>query len=453
MSSKDDKSRDARDLVRRRMRDFVILTLGAVSVLGLLFFTGAVGLAEWLTGSIIMLAGSLAFYVGSQPATVIALPDPGPEKKPKPKNARSVTSFILSLPFPALVIGPDNRVQTINRTARQMFEMDDTKSAHVTTIIRNRDLLDATERVAASGATELVEFGLRNDSETWLAHLGAGPEPTSVLIILEELTAVRRAQLARADFLANASHELRTPLTAIAGFIETMMGPAKDDKASWEGFLDIMHQQTERMKRLVSDLLSLSRIESDEHRSPSTRIDANAIVERAGKSLQPIARKANVNLSFSIPDQRLDVIADSDEMMQVIQNLASNAIKYAGEDGEVRIELGYADTMAKAAEQCARQLEGGQRALLLSPLASAEVPAVYLRVSDNGEGIPRQHLPRLGERFYRTDESRGGEIEGTGLGLAIVKHIMTRHRGGLAVESIFGEATTFGVWLPRAPQR
>lgn len=456
MSSRDDKNSQAREYARRRTRDFIILTVGAISVLGLLFLTGAVGSAEWLTGSIVMLAGSLAFYVGSlpPPGTNIQLDTaPAPQKKSKKKSGRDVTSFILTLPFPALVIGTDNRIKTINQTARDLFDADEIAEPHVTSIIRDRDLLDATERVAATGAVELVEIGLRNDSETWLAHLRTGPDNGSVLIVLEELTAVRRAQLARADFLANASHELRTPLTAISGFIETMMGPAQNDKASWNGFLEIMHQQAERMKRLVTDLLSLSRIESEEHRSPSTRIDANALVERAGKSLQPIARKANVNLSFHVPDERLDLIADEDEMMQVIQNLASNAIKYTREGGDVRIMLGEARTMAEAAQLCGRQIDGAQRALLLAPLASAEAPGAYLRVSDNGEGIAPQHLPRLGERFYRTDESRGGEIEGTGLGLAIVKHIMARHRGGLAVESKFGEATAFGVWMPLATRR
>ncbi len=442
-----------RDASQRRLRDFIILTFGAISVIGMLFLTGAIGLIEWLTGSIVMLAGSLAFYVGSLPAPVSTnlQKSTSPGKPAKLRPSAAIIPYIQSLPFPALLIGDDNRLKTVNAGAREILTMTDNNQALVTSVVRQPDLLNAAERVAQSSAAERVEFSLRDDHETWMAHLQAGPDTGTVLIIFEDLTDVRRAELARADFLANASHELRTPLTAVSGFIETMLGPAKDDKASWDGFLEIMQQQTGRMERLVADLLSLSRIEFDEHRSPSTSIDATALVARAEQSLQPIAAKAKVTLDLSIPDQPLYIVADADEVMQVIQNLATNAIKYAASGGTVTIALGDAPSMANAANTCARQLDGADRALLLTPRASTEVPAMYLRVVDDGEGIPPQHLPRLGERFYRTDESRGGKIEGTGLGLAIVKHIMARHRGGLAVESIEGTGTAFGIWMPLAP--
>ena len=452
MSGKRGHTGPERDALQRRLRDFIILTFGAIGVFGLLFLTGAIGLVEWLTGSVVMLAGALAFYVGSLPAPVSAAApkSTSPSKPAKLRPSVAILPYIQSLPFPALLIGDDNRLKTVNAAARKTLSMTDRDQALVTSAIRQPDLLDAVERVAQSSAAERVEFSLRDESETWMAHLQAGPDTGTVLIIFEDLTAVRRAELARADFLANASHELRTPLTAVSGFIETMLGPAKDDKASWDGFLEIMQQQTGRMERLVADLLSLSRIEFDEHRSPSTRIDAAELVSRAGQSLQPIAAKAKVTLELGIPDQPHDIVADADEIMQVIQNLATNAIKYAASGGTVTIELGDTPSMANAANVCARQLDGAERAMLLAPRASAEVPAMYLRVVNDGEGIPPQHLPRLGERFYRTDESRGGKIEGTGLGLAIVKHIMARHRGGLAVESIEGTGTAFGIWMPLA---
>ena len=282
-----------------------------------------------------------------------------------------------------------------------------------------------------------------------MAHVRPGPRPGSVLMVFEDLTAVRRAERARADFLANASHELRTPLTAIGGFIETMRGPAKDDKEAWDPFLDIMGQQTERMKRLVADLLSLSRIEFSEHRAPKTQVDLGTLARTTSLALIPIAKEAGIKLHFDAPEHEIQAIADDDEIAQVIQNLASNAIKYASPGGEVQILVGVSATMAQAATACSRQSADANRALLLQPYASAEAPAIWVRVTDDGDGIAEQHLPRLGERFYRVDESRGGKIEGTGLGLAIVKHIMARHRGGLAVESLEGHGTAFGVWMPR----
>lgn len=439
------------DAMRRRVRDFSSLTIGAIAIMSLLFLTNAVGLVEWITGSLVMLAGSLAYYVGTMPPPVDPLPKPDIDDAQLPSPDETVTSFISSMPFPALLIGPDGRVQAANMHARDVFPIGPADDVIARAAIRQPDLLDAIARVAQTVAGELVEFVMRDDAETWMAHLQPGPVSGSVLIVLEDMTAVRRAELARADFLANASHELRTPLTAVGGFIETMRGPAKDDKASWDGFLEIMQQQTERMQRLVADLLSLSRIEFSEHRTPSTRISANGVVERASLSLQPLAAEQNVTLLLDTPDERFELIADADELIQVIQNLAGNAIKYTSQGGTVKLSLGASTSMADAAIAAGRQISGASRALLQPPRASAQVPAIWIRVEDDGAGIPSEHLPRLGERFYRADKSRGGEIEGTGLGLAIVKHIMARHRGGLAVESLENEATAFGVWMPQAP--
>lgn len=436
----------------RRIRDFLVLTIGAVAVLTLLYVTGAIGLVEWITGAIVMSTGALAFFVGSAPsprksASPSALQTLNPASGHPVDDA--VEPFVLALPLPALLITPDGAVATANIHARNLFRIDNSTAPFPSAMLRQPDLLAAAERVARDGAEERIEFTQHSEAEVWMAHIRAGLEPGSVIMVFEDLTAVRRAERARADFLANASHELRTPLTAIGGFIETMRGPAKDDKDAWDGFLEIMGQQTERMQRLVADLLSLSRIEFSEHRAPKTQVDIVDLTRKTSLGLTPIAEDAGIKLYFNGPEKRVSVIADSDELAQVIQNLASNAIKYARSDGEVQVLMGEAPTMADAAVACSRQSPDAKRAVLLQPYASTEAPAVWVRVTDNGEGISEQHLPRLGERFYRVDESRGGKIEGTGLGLAIVKHIMARHRGGLAVESVEGAGTAFGIWMPR----
>lgn len=436
----------------RRFRDFFVLTSGAVAVLAILYLTGAIGLVEWVTAAVVMSAGALAYFAGSAPTRQDA-PTPEVLQSASPaqtgQTSDAVESFILALPLPALLIEPDARISIANIYARNLFRVESSETGFPSAMLRQPSLLAAAERVAQAGANERIEFTQNADTEVWMAHVRPGPQPGTVLMIFEDLTAVRRAERARADFLANASHELRTPLTAIGGFIETMRGPAKDDHAAWDGFLEIMAQQTERMKRLVADLLSLSRIEFSEHRAPKTQVEIVNVVRETSKALTPLAEEAGIKLRFSAPDEAVRAIAEDDEIAQVVQNLASNAIKYASADGVVEIAMGVAATMADAATACSRQMPDAKRALLLQPYASSEAPAVWIRVTDDGAGISEQHLPRLGERFYRVDESRGGKIEGTGLGLAIVKHIMARHRGGLAVESLEGSGTAFGVWMPR----
>ncbi|GAB5459497.1 MAG: ATP-binding protein [Henriciella sp.] len=441
-----------REAARRRFRDFVILTFGAVSVLTLLLLSGSVGVVEWLTGGIVMTAGALAYFVGSLPAptNTSLTPEEAQQDLSQPDPLDLIAPYIQALPLPTLLINNESRIKLANNEARKLFRMEATSNIRATAAIRHPSLLEALERVAQSASGERVEVNLEGDAETWMAHFEPGPGQGTVMIVFEDLTAVRRAELARADFLANASHELRTPLTAVGGFIETMRGPAKDDKASWDGFLEIMHFQTERMKRLVKDLLSLSRIEFSEHSRPSSRIDAAATTANASMSLQPIAEAASVQLNLNIPNEPAEIIADEDELTQVIQNLTSNAIKYSPNGSLIEITVGTTGTMAEAAVQAARQIDGADRAILMAPRASSEVPGLFVRIADNGVGIPPQHLPRLGERFYRVDESRGGQIEGTGLGLAIVKHVMARHRGGLAVESMQGVGTAFGIWMPLA---
>ena len=446
------KSDPNRSESRKRFQDFFVLTSGAIAVLVLLLLTGAIGLVEWMTAAVVMSAGALAFFVGSSPSPEKArsapvLDTPLPQKPGS--VAETVEPFILALPLPALLISSDAQVATANAHARNLFRFDDTAKSHPVAVLRHPDLLAAVDRVGREGANERVEFTQHGDAEVWMAHIRPGPAADSVIMVFEDLTAVRRAERARADFLANASHELRTPLTAIGGFIETMRGPARDDKDAWDGFLEIMGQQTERMKRLVADLLSLSRIEFSEHRAPKAHVAFGTLARATSLALVPIAEDAGIKLHFDAPDTEIKAIADDDEIAQVIQNLASNAIKYAGQDGEVQILVGIAPTMADAAAACSRQSPDAKRSLLLQPYAAEGAPAVWVRVTDNGDGISEQHLPRLGERFYRVDESRGGKIEGTGLGLAIVKHIMARHRGGFAVESLEGHGTAFGIWMPR----
>ncbi|MAN73454.1 MAG: hypothetical protein CME84_05120 [Henriciella sp.] len=431
-----------------RARDFLVLTVAASALLGLLVATGALGIVEALTAIIVLCLGALAYFVGSAPPlrdTDYSVSEPARNDSLK----ASVRSLIHALPFPACYISGEGRIESANRRITDLFRIQQTEGALKSVIIRQPDVLAATDRVARTGAGERVEFMAVDGEELWLAHLTAGPEPESVFIVFEDRTAVHRAERARADFLANASHELRTPLTALAGFIETMRGPARDDRESWDGFLEIMHKQTDRMRHLVSDLLSLSRIEFSEHRAPDTVIDLGDVLGQTILALQPLAAERSIELSLEGLNGEVAVTAKWDEIAQVVQNLVSNALKYSPQGGRVSVSMGTCASMNEAARQALSRRPDAVRSVLLQPRASGEAVAAWISVCDSGPGIARQHLSRLGERFYRVDESRGGDIEGTGLGLAIVKHIMARHRGGLAVASREDEGACFGVWLPR----
>jgi two-component system phosphate regulon sensor histidine kinase PhoR len=250
----------------------------------------------------------------------------------------------------------------------------------------------------------------------------------------------------RADFVANASHELRTPLATLLGFVETLRGPARDDAAARERFLAIMHEQTQRMARLVADLLSLSRIELNEHTPPIGRVLLGEVVRTIIDSLELKAADKRMAIVVDAPPPggeapiRLDdlppVSGDDDELSQVFQNLIDNAIKYGRTDSTIRIASWLVAPRATA-----------DAAL---PAPRLDQPAVAIAVMDEGEGIAREHVPRLTERFYRIDTARSRALGGTGLGLAIVKHILNRHRGALDIDSMVGQGSTFTVYLPLA---
>jgi two-component system phosphate regulon sensor histidine kinase PhoR len=234
---------------------------------------------------------------------------------------------------------------------------------------------------------------------------------------MHDVTALRRAEQMRADFVANVSHELRTPLTSLVGFIETLRGPAKDDTAAQARFLDLMETQSTRMTRIVNDLLSLSRIEMNEHTPPSDAVDLKQTIATVADLLAPQSRARNVGVELALDALILPVMGQADELAQLFQNLIENAIKYGRDGSNVRVEATIQDDTAR------------------------------ISVIDQGEGIAREHISRLTERFYRVDTARSRELGGTGLGLAIVKHIANRHRGELTIQSEPGVGSTFTVTL------
>lgn len=284
--------------------------------------------------------------------------------------------------------------------------------------IRNPKLLAAIERVRAGGEAEVTELHQTIPAETWfevnVAPLALSssdsrrPNSDWVAVIMHNLADQRRVDAMRVDFVANASHELRTPLTSLIGFIDTLQGPAANDPEARERFLTIMRAQAERMSNLVSDLLSLSRIELRQHVRPTDEVNLSTILHEVVEGLQTQAGEAKVKIEITVPEAAVTISGDRQELHEVFENLIDNAIKYGSDGGEIEV--------------------------LLAPAERAGFDYI-VNVVDHGIGISEEHVPRLSERFYRVDADSSRKKKGTGLGLAIVKHILNRHGGQMTIRS------------------
>ncbi|MDP1874873.1 cell wall metabolism sensor histidine kinase WalK [Phenylobacterium sp.] len=368
------------------------------------------------------------------------------------------TSVLNALPDPVMVISahePDDltgrRFVMVNRAGRRVLKIQ-REAGLLVTAIRDPDVLEVVDEALFGGleGEAVYEPGGMQERifRVYARPLGAAGDGSRLaLLVLHDETDIRRVERMRADFLANASHELRTPLASLSGFIETLRGHARGDELARDRFLGIMHVQAERMSRLIDDLMSLSRIELNEHVRPLQDVDLSAAVLDVIDALAPLARDKGVTLEAEAPPRgEVTITGDRDQVIQVAQNLVDNALKYSERGGRIRILL----ETGLAAEACvAPRMEPAARLSLLTPDHGPERYAT-LSVIDAGPGMQREHLPRLTERFYRVEGQKSGEKLGTGLGLAIVKHIMNRHRGGLSVESRPGAGTVFTAYFPLA---
>ena len=330
------------------------------------------------------------------------------------------------LPDPVLLIAQDRTVTRANRSARDLTGIS--LAGHdLASVVRNPELLDAVDAVLEGAKGQSIEISFPVPIER---HFAVRVEPLgedlpdAAIAVFHDLTALEQTERMRADFVANVSHELKTPLASLLGYIETLQGPAREDVEARTKFLAIMDEQARRMARLVEDLLSLSRIEMDEHSRPTDSVSIGGLLDEAVGLLEQQAAKRNVTVTLDLPGDLPRLAADRDQLAEVFENLIGNAIRYGRDGGEVRVSV--------------RPEPAGH---------------ITIAVEDEGEGIPALHIPRLTERFYRVDAARSRERGGTGLGLAIVKHIVSRHRGRLAIESTPGKGSRFSVILPTKPAR
>lgn len=359
-------------------------------------------------------------------------------RKPSPLRARIVEGVL----HPLLLVDPRRKVLEANRAARDLLGKD-ILGKDVALALRQPEAVAALGRTIDNGESENTEVILHAGAERTFqmstslivnrlpeaGTLRSEEEEPAYYIVISflDITDIKATERMRADFVANASHELRTPLSSLIGFIETLQGPAAGDEEARERFLGIMHDEAARMVRLIDDLLSLSRIELEKHVAPRNTVNVHKAAESVRDLLSSAAAERDVSVRVDIPEDLPPVRGDADQIVQVIQNLLSNAIKYGASPGEVLIT-----------------------ARLRKPDKADSQDHIEISISDEGEGIPPEHIPRLTERFYRVDTARSRKLGGTGLGLAIVKHIIDRHQGRMEIESSVGKGTTVHFALPVA---
>ena len=344
----------------------------------------------------------------------------------------NIIAIFDGLPDPVLLVNARRTVIAANRAAREL-SVGPMVGNDFAVALRHPAALEAVDAVLRGMAAREAEIYLPvPGSPTYRLFAAAvvsdeerGPDMAAAVVTLHDLTAIRMTERMRADFIANASHELRSPLASLIGFIETLKGPAKDDAEARGRFLGIMHTEAARMARLIDDLLSLSRVEIEERIPPRDAIDLAKVIHGAMDLLSMRAKESGARMELDCPAAVPLVLGDADQLAQVFRNLIENAIRYGRAGGRIVVSL-------RAVER----------------IPDRGVPGVAACVADDGEGIPPDAIPRLTERFYRVDKARAKALGSTGLGLAIVKHIVGRHRGRLAIESVVGQGSRFTVYIP-----
>lgn len=337
---------------------------------------------------------------------------------------KSVRYILNGLSLPVFVVNPSGEISFMNKAAQDRYTTAK-GGQRFDTVITSRTCLKALKKVLKGAPNDVVNVTLQEVVPTAfrvsLSRLDSDRtvKPSCVLSF-EDISHIQEAEQMRHDFVANVSHELRSPLTAISGFIETLQGPAKGDDVAHHRFLGLMAKESERMARLIADLLSLSKLQSSERIAPISSTDLCDVLRRVQSTLSGLAEKQQITLDIAFPTKAKMVLGDSDELTQVFQNLIENALKYSATGSKVSVSF---DKDKK----------------------NENYSCVHIK--DQGDGIDAAQIPRLTERFYRVDKGRSRAHGGTGLGLAIVKHILIRHRGRLKIKSEVGKGSVFTVYL------
>jgi two-component system, OmpR family, phosphate regulon sensor histidine kinase PhoR len=342
----------------------------------------------------------------------------------KQRNAQA--AVLGSMVEGVLAVDQDERIININSAAGQLLHLSlvEARGRNLREVIRNPALQQFVARALASESPVEDDVVLHDDGETYVQAHGTRlrdekSRGIGALIVLNDVSRLRRLENVRRDFVANVSHELKTPITSIQGFVETLQDGAVDKPEEARRFLGIIAKQSDRLSTIIEDLLQLSRIEQDSERG-QIALETGALRGVLSAAVQACQIKADgktVAIDLAC-DPALTAIINPTLLEQAVVNLLDNAIKYSEPGKSIRLE------------------------------ADASKGEIRISVQDRGCGIEREHLPRLFERFYRVDKARSRQLGGTGLGLAIVKHIVQAHQGRVTVDSTPGQGSTFTIHLP-----
>lgn len=342
------------------------------------------------------------------------------------QDKKQLEAILTSMANGIIILNHGLTITLINRAALTMFRIQEPSvtGRHLLEVIRDVRIDDAVHRVTREGGSETVNWSLP-DNEALVVEvtIGALPEPVGGLgavMVSRDVSLQSQLDRMRQDFVANVSHELQTPLTIIRGFTETLM-EENVDQESRERFTRLIHEEANRMSRLVDDLLTLSRMEHHSLPFAVEGVNVGVLMESVMSRIAPRAEAAGLALESRMLSQACIVSGDPDRLQEVFLNLIQNAVQYTPAGG----------TIAVSAE------------------SNSLTHMIGVSVQDTGIGIPNADLPRIFERFYRVDKARSRASGGTGLGLAIVKHIIELHHGRIDVSSTVGQGTRFTVWLPR----
>ncbi len=329
-------------------------------------------------------------------------------------------TIVDALPNAALSLDFDYKIRGANAPAKNLFGAELTGLDFIR-VLRQPRAIECLGKAVNSREIQSCDIVLHLQTpRTYKASAAvlSGLESDCILFTLLDISAEIDAEKSRSTFVANVSHELRSPLTSLMGIVETLQGPAREDVKARDNFLTLMQGETERMSRLVGDLLSLSKLESKEHVPPKGEVNISTLIRRVATMLSESTPDYKGRIALLGSDNLPLVTGDRDELTEVFQNLIENALKYSEPKTKVEINIVQDNNIIK------------------------------VTIRDQGEGIAAEHLPRLTERFYRVDKGRSREMGGTGLGLAITKHILNRHRGRLSIESKTGFGSMVTVTLP-----
>jgi two-component system, OmpR family, phosphate regulon sensor histidine kinase PhoR len=369
------------------------------------------------------------------------------------EESRRSQAIMESMAEGLLVLDARGKISLVNPAAGKMLALDEIASLGRTPleVVRSHEIDDLV-KAASQGETEasaeitLVHPRRRTLAATAVAMRNAQGTVQGTVLAIRDITQLKRLEEMRMEFVLNVSHELRTPLTAIRGYAETLLNEGLSDRANAQKFLEIIHKHSERLGRLLNDLLELSNLELGRTALHLRSVPCADAARHSLALLAPQAEKKGLQLIAAVPEDTPPVLADRDRLVQVLVNLIDNAVKYTPQGGKITV----------AARRLTAEAQGGRGAgepgSHTPEMATVRpIDSVELSVTDTGIGIPDKDLPRLTERFYRVDKGRSRELGGTGLGLAIVKHLVAVQNGRLEIASTLGEGTQVRVILPAAP--